>query len=620
MVPASAWSSPAPSPESRSRSARSPSATEISCRRRSTSPWSSVRTAASSFAVHGDSSSRTTRRGVAFAGVFAVAGLRRCLCRGLCWSLGRGLGCDLRRRWRLLRRGSLGRSLRRRRGLGGCGSLLGWRRLRGRCGVRRCLLDRRGLGRCLLGGCCLLGRCGLGWRQPSPEPFFAAAVLAGALFAGAFLAGAVLAGAFLAGAVFAGAALAEAFLPGLRGAFFAGAVFAGAFLAGAVLADTVFVAGAFLAGAAARADVPLDPAARPTAVTASPSARRTLPAGLLGSAMRGFLRRGHDHGRLQEDRSRLGHDQFDPPRPCAKSGSGWIRSPRLGPTCKASTGPSPPSRRKNRARASWTGSSLDPAAGERERGAAPSHPRRVVPRVRRTDAQGSSLCLGDRARRGRPWRRTARAMQQFPPRWTCRRSTARCWRSGASTTSSRAASQQTEGREPWVFYEGPPTANGMPGDAPRRGARLQGRLPALPDDEGLPRPPQGRLGLPRPARRARGGEGARLHGQERHRGVRRRRVQRPLPGQCRAARRRVRGDDPSGWATGSTCRRPTGRWTRPTSRASGGRSSRSSTRACSSRTTGSPPTARGAAPACPTTSSRRATRRSSTPRSTSGSR
>src|SRR5215213_9451515 len=40
--------------------------------------------------------------------------------------------------------------------------------------------------------------------------------------------------------------------------------------------------------------------------------------------------------------------------------------------------------------------------------------------------------------------------------------------------------------------------------------------------------------------------------------------------------------------------------------------------ACSTRTTGSPPTAPGAAPACPTTSSPRATRRSPTRRCSSG--
>ena len=75
---------------------------------------------------------------------------------------------------------------------------------------------------------------------------------------------------------------------------------------------------------------------------------------------------------------------------------------------------------------------------------------------------------------------------------------------------------------------------------PRRGARVQGRLPALPDDEGLPRPAQGRLGLPRPPGRARGREGARLRRQEGHRGLRHRGVQREVPRVGAAARRRVR--------------------------------------------------------------------------------
>ena len=98
-------------------------------------------------------------------------------------------------------------------------------------------------------------------------------------------------------------------------------------------------------------------------------------------------------------------------------------------------------------------------------------------------------------------------------------------------------------------HRGPPALGVQRGPAdrqrharhpPRRGARVQGRVPALPDDEGLPRPPQGRLGLPRPARRARGREGARLLGQEGHRGVRHRRVQRAVPRVGAAARRRVR--------------------------------------------------------------------------------
>ena len=63
----------------------------------------------------------------------------------------------------------------------------------------------------------------------------------------------------------------------------------------------------------------------------------------------------------------------------------------------------------------------------------------------------------------------------------------------------------------------------------------------------LPRGPQGRLGLPRPAGRAGGGEGARLQRQAGHRGVRHRRVQRQVPRVGDPAHRRLRrADDPHG--------------------------------------------------------------------------
>ncbi len=65
--------------------------------------------------------------------------------------------------------------------------------------------------------------------------------------------------------------------------------------------------------------------------------------------------------------------------------------------------------------------------------------------------------------------------------------------------------------------------------APRRGAGLQGPLPALPHDEGLPRAAARRLGLPRDPRRARGRAPARLHAQAGHRGLRGRGVQRAVP-------------------------------------------------------------------------------------------
>ena len=42
--------------------------------------------------------------------------------------------------------------------------------------------------------------------------------------------------------------------------------------------------------------------------------------------------------------------------------------------------------------------------------------------------------------------------------------------------------RRREGAEPWVFWEGPPTANGPPRRAPRPQPRLQGHLPPLPHD------------------------------------------------------------------------------------------------------------------------------------------
>ena len=79
--------------------------------------------------------------------------------------------------------------------------------------------------------------------------------------------------------------------------------------------------------------------------------------------------------------------------------------------------------------------------------------------------------------------------------------------------------------------------------------------------QGRSRAPQGRLGLPRPAGRAGGREGARLLRQAGHRGVRRRGVQRQVPRERAAPRRRVRAHDRRAWATGSTWPTPTGRWT-----------------------------------------------------------
>src|SRR3712207_9096754 len=61
---------------------------------------------------------------------------------------------------------------------------------------------------------------------------------------------------------------------------------------------------------------------------------------------------------------------------------------------------------------------------------------------------------------------------------------------------------------------------------------------------GLARAPPRRLGLPRPAGGDRRRAGTRLRRQARHRALRHRRVQRPLPGVGGAARRRLHRPDP----------------------------------------------------------------------------
>src|SRR5215471_4556245 len=93
------------------------------------------------------------------------------------------------------------------------------------------------------------------------------------------------------------------------------------------------------------------------------------------------------------------------------------------------------------------------------------------------------------------------------------------------------------------LLRGPADRQRHAGRAPHRGPRLQGRLPPVQDHAGLPRAAPGRLGLPRPAGRGGGREGTGAVGQEGHRGLRDRRVQRALPGIGAPSRRRVRGPD-----------------------------------------------------------------------------
>ncbi len=113
----------------------------------------------------------------------------------------------------------------------------------------------------------------------------------------------------------------------------------------------------------------------------------------------------------------------------------------------------------------------------------------------------------------------------------------RRWRESKVFERSLAA---TQGRPQWTFYEGPPTANGMPGTHHVEARVFKDLFPALQDHEGLPRPAQGGLGLPRPTRRTPGRARTRAQRQEGHRGIRHRRVQRQVPSLSRATRRRVR--------------------------------------------------------------------------------
>ena len=109
-------------------------------------------------------------------------------------------------------------------------------------------------------------------------------------------------------------------------------------------------------------------------------------------------------------------------------------------------------------------------------------------------------------------------------------------------TFARSVAETADG-EPWTFYEGPPTANGMPGvhhvearvfkDVFPRFKTMQGRhvvRKAGWDCHGLPVEIaiEKELGF---------------NGKRRHRGLRRRGVQRQVPRVGRAPRRRVRGDD-----------------------------------------------------------------------------
>jgi isoleucyl-tRNA synthetase len=56
--------------------------------------------------------------------------------------------------------------------------------------------------------------------------------------------------------------------------------------------------------------------------------------------------------------------------------------------------------------------------------------------------------------------------------------------------------QMRQGQTPWVFYEGPPSANGKPGIHHVMSRAIKGYILPLPYPEGLLGKPQGRLGYP----------------------------------------------------------------------------------------------------------------------------
>ena len=74
--------------------------------------------------------------------------------------------------------------------------------------------------------------------------------------------------------------------------------------------------------------------------------------------------------------------------------------------------------------------------------------------------------------------------------------------------------RRRKGRPPWIFYEGPPTANGRPGTHHVLARIFKDIFPRYKTMCGLLRRAQGRLGLPRPAGRAGGRGGARLHSKD----------------------------------------------------------------------------------------------------------
>ena len=153
-------------------------------------------------------------------------------------------------------------------------------------------------------------------------------------------------------------------------------------------------------------------------------------------------------------------------------------------------------------------------------------------------------------------------------------SSASCSRGGRRKISSSSTLAAREGAPTFVFFEGPPTANGRPGHPSRLLAHDQGSLLPPSRDEGVPRAAQGGLGHARPAGRDRGREAARHQRQAADRGARRGRVQPALPRERVQVPRRLGEAERAHRLLARLRRTRTSRTRTTTSRACGGRSRR----------------------------------------------
>ena len=254
--------------------------------------------------------------------------------------------------------------------------------------------------------------------------------------------------------------------------------------------------------------------------------------------------------------------------------------------------PSRPGRRPNEAGASARAG----GQGGWYRGAR-RHPARVVPPAaatydRRDRTPLTSHGVPPDARPGGPARARARGARPL---------------AGAGRVRPHRSPQTADGPL-WTFYEGPPTANGKPGTHHVEARVFKDLFPRFKTMKGFHVPRRAgwdchglpvelevekRLGF------TRGKQDIEDYGVAEFNARCRESVQEHVGEFSRLTERMGYWVDLDAGLLDDERRR--------TSRASGGRSSRSSTRACWSRTTASRRTARAAAPACPTTRSRRAT-------------